>query len=188
MFTYQTGFNQYRLLCLYAKRYKTILKNNLNLKNLKKINLIKVIIMVTFGVIMTMVVLSSCSNTPTVPTYTTQRILVLENNTVSYVNIPKGLDSVFTYNDTVWVNMLTHRIDDTDSFTMKCVLKPIEDYRNNRGVLIIPADTVEGRKTFNVEFSNGTGLDSMYPEEIAQSLIEGKWLYDEDLKVIHEQN
>jgi hypothetical protein len=113
---------------------------------------------------------------------------VLENNTVSYVNIPRGLDSVFTYNDTVWVNRLTHRIDDTDSFTMKCVIKPLEDYRNNRGVLVIASDTVDGRKTFNIEFSDGTGLDSMYPEEIAESLINGKWQYDECLKVVHEQN
>jgi hypothetical protein len=153
---------------------------------MKKINLIKMIIMITFGVIMTIIVLSSCSNQqPSGQLYNTKRVVVLENNTVSFVNIPRNLDSIYHDFDTVWVNLLTHRIDDRDTNTMMCVINPSKIV--NSDIIITLADTVDDRKTYNIQFSDGTGLDSMYPEEIAQSLISGKWNYDEDLKVVHEQ-
>jgi hypothetical protein len=50
--------------------------------------------------------------------------------------------------------------------------------------LVSPSDTVRGRPTFNVFFyENNTGLDSMYPEEIANSLITDKWQYNEMLEI-----
>jgi len=52
-----------------------------------------------------------------------------------------------------------------------------------RDITISLADTVEGRATYNVSFPDGTGLDSMYPEEIAHGLLTGKWSYNEDLQV-----
>ena len=42
------------------------------------------------------------------------------------------------------------------------------------------ADSVDGRPTYNITFSDSTGLDTMYPEEIAVSLITGQWQYSED--------
>lgn len=48
-------------------------------------------------------------------------------------------------------------------------------------ITIVLSDIVDGRQTYSVLFSDGTGLDSMYPEEIANGLITGKWDYDEDL-------
>lgn len=45
------------------------------------------------------------------------------------------------------------------------------------------ADSVDGRPTFNITFADSTGLDSMYPEEIAVSLIQGKWQYNEDFAI-----
>lgn len=66
----------------------------------------------------------SCTDSTTPPPYKTKRVVVLENNTVSFVRIPIGLDSVYRISDTVWVNMETHRIDDTCSTTMMCVIKP----------------------------------------------------------------
>jgi hypothetical protein len=55
----------------------------------------------------------------------------------------------------------------------------IDDHR----IVVIPVDTVEGRKTYNVLFSDEEGMDSMYPEEIANGLATGKWKYDEDLQI-----
>jgi hypothetical protein len=49
--------------------------------------------------------------------------------------------------------------------------------------LVIPADEHEGRKTYSVLIDDKFGMDFMYPEEIALSLIEGKWQYDEMAKV-----
>jgi len=45
------------------------------------------------------------------------------------------------------------------------------------------ADSVDGRPTYTVMFNDTTVLESMYPEEIANGLISGKWEYDEDLKI-----
>ena len=68
-------------------------------------------------------VFSSCNYPESKPQYTTTRVIILENNTVSYVHIPKALDSIYRYDDTVWVNVITHRIDDGDSLTMMAVIK-----------------------------------------------------------------
>lgn len=54
---------------------------------------------------------------------------------------------------------------------------------NDGRFTVVPADTVEGRQTYNVLFEDETGLDSMYPEEIAKSLVTGRWQYNEDLIV-----
>jgi hypothetical protein len=48
-------------------------------------------------------------------------------------------------------------------------------------IQVVFADSVDGRPTFYVEFPDSTGLDSMYPEEIAHGLLTGKWTYNEDL-------
>ena len=55
----------------------------------------------------------------------------------------------------------------------------IDDHR----IVIIPVDTVEGRKTYNVLFSDEEGMDSMYPEEIGLGLATGRWTYNEDLEI-----
>ena len=67
-------------------------------------------------------VFASCSTETRQPPFKTKRVKVLENNTISYIHVPSGLDSVYKYNDTVWVNMETHRIDDVDTTTMMCVI------------------------------------------------------------------
>lgn len=61
----------------------------------------------------------SCQETTRVAPFKTKRVVVLENNTISFVHVPIGLDSIYRINDTVWVNLITHRIDDTDDNTMK---------------------------------------------------------------------
>jgi len=63
----------------------------------------------------------SCQDKRVAP-YKTKRVVVLENNTISFVHIPIGLDSIYRVNDTVWVNLITHRIDDTDNNTMKALI------------------------------------------------------------------
>jgi len=50
-------------------------------------------------------------------------------------------------------------------------------------IVIIPVDTVDGRHTYNVLFNDEDGLDSMYPEEIANGLATGNWKYNEDLQI-----
>jgi len=66
----------------------------------------------------------SCEYPESQPTFKTKRIIVLENNTTSFVRIPSTLDSIYRNEDTVWVNLITHQIDDCDSFTMMSVIKP----------------------------------------------------------------
>ena len=44
-------------------------------------------------------------------------------------------------------------------------------------------DTNDGRPLFNVVFPDGKVLERMYAEEIAGSLLQGKWSYNEDLKL-----
>lgn len=68
----------------------------------------------------------SCSETTPAPTslLKTRRVIVLETNTVSFIYVPNHLDSVYRIDDTVWVNLETHRIDDLDSNTMMSVIKP----------------------------------------------------------------
>ena len=61
--------------------------------------------------------------TPSLP-FITKRVMVLETNTISFVHVPIGLDSIYRNEDTVWVNLVTHRIDDLDSNTMMSVIKP----------------------------------------------------------------
>jgi hypothetical protein len=58
---------------------------------------------------------------------------------------------------------------------------------NPKCITIVFADSVDGRPTFYVEFPDSTGLDSMYPEEIANGLNTGKWDYNEMLKLVEEE-
>lgn len=55
----------------------------------------------------------------------------------------------------------------------------IEDGR----IVIIPVGDVDGRPKFNVLFSDEEGIDSMYPEEIANGLLTGDWDYNEMLTI-----
>ena len=66
--------------------------------------------------------IASCQETTRVAPFKIKRVVVLENNTISFVHVPTGLDSVYRINDTVWVNLITHRIDDTCNTTMKALL------------------------------------------------------------------
>lgn len=56
--------------------------------------------------------------------------------------------------------------------------------KSSSNIKIVISDNVEGRQTYNVLFPDGTILDSMYPEEIANGLITGKWDYNEDLTIL----
>lgn len=56
--------------------------------------------------------------------------------------------------------------------------------KSSNDIKIVISDSVEGRQTYNVLFPDGTMLDSMYPEEIANGLITGKWDYNEDLTIL----
>jgi hypothetical protein len=58
---------------------------------------------------------------------------------------------------------------------------------NDGRVVLIPVDTVEGRATYNVLLNDEEGIDSMYPEEIANGLNTGKWEYNEMLTIKEEQ-
>jgi hypothetical protein len=50
-------------------------------------------------------------------------------------------------------------------------------------IKLVFVDSVDGRPVYDVIFPDGKVMDYMYPEEIAHSLIVGKWEYDEDLKI-----
>lgn len=85
--------------------------------NLKRIGIVLAII------ISIIVALSSCEHPESKPQFKTKRVVILENNTISFVHIPNALDSIYRNEDTVWVNLLTHHIDDSDSLTMMAVIK-----------------------------------------------------------------
>jgi len=55
--------------------------------------------------------------------------------------------------------------------------------KSSNDIKIVISDNVEGRQTYNVLFLDGTILESMYAEEIANGLITGKWDYNEDLTI-----
>lgn len=55
-----------------------------------------------------------------------------------------------------------------------------------KSVTLIFADSVDCRPTYSVMFSDSTVVDSMYPEEIANSLNTGKWEYNEMLRIIEK--
>ncbi len=44
----------------------------------------------------------------------------------------------------------------------------------------------EGRPMFTVKLPNGKTLEHMYAEEIAQGLLDGKWIYDEAMTLVPE--
>ena len=56
-------------------------------------------------------------------------------------------------------------------------------FTNINGIRVIPADSVDGRPTFDVVLEDEKVLESMYAEEIAYSLIHNKWIYNEDLSL-----
>lgn len=85
--------------------------------------------------------------------------------------------------------VFTHRNDNSEP-AIKTVIKDHEPIKtsitdtfttNLNGIRVIPADTVDGRPTFDVVLENEKVLEFMYAEEIAYSLIHNKWIYNEDL-------
>lgn len=55
--------------------------------------------------------------------------------------------------------------------------------KSSNDVKLVQSDNVDGRQTYNVIFPDGTVLDSMYPEEIANGLVTGQWDYNEDFQI-----
>lgn len=51
-------------------------------------------------------------------------------------------------------------------------------------IVIIPADPVDGRLTYTVLLKDEEALESMYGEEIGNSLSTGTWGYNEMLRII----
>lgn len=50
------------------------------------------------------------------------RVRILENNTVTHVDIPSSEEKLYKPNDTIWINLSTHKIDDIDTSAMKAVI------------------------------------------------------------------
>jgi hypothetical protein len=70
--------------------------------------------------------LFSCTGVEVTKTETNQpaslRVKVLENSTITYCDINARERSVLRPLDTIWVNLATHRIDDTCTTAMKAVI------------------------------------------------------------------
>lgn len=82
-------------------------------------------------VVLIAVLASSCANTSKgeirdkygdIQRPTVWRARVLENRTITYVNIPADMRDIYRPCDTVWVNLTTHMIDDTAENTMQCTI------------------------------------------------------------------
>jgi hypothetical protein len=65
----------------------------------------------------------------------------------------------------------------------ECHKKHINAMTDGRFMVVPVGDTIDGRPTYNILFEDETGLDGMYPEEIANSLNSGKWEYNEMLEI-----
>jgi uncharacterized transporter YbjL len=52
------------------------------------------------------------------------RVKILENNTISYVNLNTNQKNTINFYDTVWVNLDKHTVDDIDTVAMKGVIIP----------------------------------------------------------------
>ena len=60
----------------------------------------------------------------------------------------------------------------------------VQNTKQEQEIVIIPTDNyVDGRQTFNVRIEGKTAMEYMYAEEIANALITGNWVYNEDLRV-----
>lgn len=55
------------------------------------------------------------------------RAKVLESNTIVILKVTANQRNLLNQYDTVWVNMITHKIDDTCNTAMKCVILPINN-------------------------------------------------------------
>lgn len=53
------------------------------------------------------------------------RVRVLDSGTISYFYPSPSSCDVYQIGDTIWVNMSTHRIDDTSSVAQRCVITGI---------------------------------------------------------------
>lgn len=56
-------------------------------------------------------------------------------------------------------------------------------YRKAENISISPSEKYKGRMTYDVTFQDGTIIQSMYPEEIANGIITGIWQYNENFKI-----
>jgi hypothetical protein len=86
-------------------------------------NLISVLIYTAFVLMLATLISCGDSKRPEIQKPSVRRVHVLENGSISYVIIRPSLDSVYKCHDTVWVNLLAHRIDDQDTTAMLCVLE-----------------------------------------------------------------
>ena len=62
----------------------------------------------------------------------------------------------------------------------------VQDNNQNKPVATIVSENTdkEGRPMFTVKLPNGKTIEHMYAEEIAQGLLDGKWIYDEDMTLV----
>lgn len=59
-------------------------------------------------------------------------------------------------------------------------------YPDNK-IVIIPVDTIDDRPVYDVVLKNDSLVEHMYAEEIGYSLNQGKWQYNEMLRIKEEQ-
>ena len=86
-----------------------------------------ILLLLLLGLVMT-ISLVSCGEHPDTALFKIHKIKVIESSTTSFIRVPTALETVYQVNDTVWVNMILHRIDDLDTNTMKCVIMPPSKY------------------------------------------------------------
>lgn len=98
---------------------------------MKTLSTLKLVIIYTLLVFGLALLISSCgaTNPPTNVTAPTEDVLlyiwrakVLENGTITRVEMTRDERIGYQPNDTVWVNLRTHRVDDASDSTMACVL------------------------------------------------------------------
>ena len=63
-----------------------------------------------------------------------------------------------------------------------CVKKECKHTIPN-GIVIVPTEVNDGRQMYNVIFEDEKGVDNLYAEEIANGLLTGNWINNEDWKL-----
>lgn len=66
---------------------------------------------------------------------------------------------------------------------IKYVNKPKKSTANDGRFVIVPNGNADNRPTFTVILDDNRTMDHMYAEEIAQSMIDGQWKYNECLTI-----
>ncbi len=113
------------------------------------------------------------------------KILTMKTLTIMFSGFVIGYIYADYHNQKAKKKMIPEKVIVHDTIVVKDTVTIVKKEKFPKGsFLITPTGKHEGRKTYSVLLNDKFGIDFMYPEEIALSLIEGKWQYDEGVTLV----